>query len=107
MRQQPDEPARPDLAPGPLLERHDRVDGRRPQPFLERELAPRSRGVGAVEPGCARLPGHLAEHDAAAVARGGQRRRQGDGRLAHAALAGDEGELNVVQDTHPLHRGTP
>jgi len=52
------------------------------------------------------LPGHLAQHDAPAVARGGQRRRQGDGRLAHAALAGDEGQLNAVEDAHPSPRGT-
>ena len=106
VREQPDEPARADLAPGPLLERHHRVDRRRPQPVLELHLAPGPAGVGAVELGGARLAGHLAEHDAAAVARGGQRRRQGDGRLAHAALAGDEGQLNVVEHAHPSPRGT-
>jgi hypothetical protein len=51
-------------------------------------------------------PADLAQHDAAPVARGGQRGRQGDRRLAHAALAGDEGQLNAVEHAHPLWWGT-
>ena len=39
VREQPHEPPRADLAPGPLLERHHRVDRGRPQPVLE--LRPR------------------------------------------------------------------
>ena len=36
---QADQPARADLAPGPFLQGHQRVDGRRPQALLELQLA--------------------------------------------------------------------